>query len=339
MSTQPKPVAVLISDIHYNSNTLPIADAALRMAIRHANQLRIPIVVAGDLHDTKALLRGECVNAMIETFQTCKTKSFVLTGNHDLINERSQEHSLEFLRAHVDFLIDYTTKSPLLESYLIPYISNPEDLLQHLKTIPEGSRIIMHQGLQTAFMGHYVQDKTSLPKEAFADFRVIGGHYHARQDIKCGRLRKGAVGLFSYIGNPYTLTFGEANDPEKGFQILMDDGLLEFVPTNLRKHVVIECDWDDLDRARGQAAPDDLVWLKVKGPQSELSKLKKRNIGEALLGHSNFKLDLIPDGPSLEDVGTIHTRTDQEVLDALIDRLGEDQGRKEYLKMLWREIL
>lgn len=63
-----KPEAVLISDIHYNIQTLPLADAAVNMAITKANQLGVPLIVCGDLHDTKANLRGECVNAMLETF-------------------------------------------------------------------------------------------------------------------------------------------------------------------------------------------------------------------------------------------------------------------------------
>ena len=62
------PVAILISDVHYNINTLKLADAAMQMAIDEANKLSVPLIVAGDLHDTKANLRGECVNAMLSTF-------------------------------------------------------------------------------------------------------------------------------------------------------------------------------------------------------------------------------------------------------------------------------
>ena len=50
------PIAVLISDIHYNINTLPVADAALRQAIAKANELDVVLIVTGDLHDTKANL-------------------------------------------------------------------------------------------------------------------------------------------------------------------------------------------------------------------------------------------------------------------------------------------
>ena len=78
-----KPIAVLISDVHYNLTTLPLADAAMRQAIAEANSLGVPLIVAGDLHDTKANLRGECVNAMIEAFAMLDHGCYILRGNHD----------------------------------------------------------------------------------------------------------------------------------------------------------------------------------------------------------------------------------------------------------------
>src|SRR5579862_1378127 len=92
-----KSLAVLVSDVHYNVHTLKLADAAMRMAIVKANKLEVPLIVAGDLHDTKANLRGECVNAMIETFKQCNKPPYIIVGNHDRINEKSHEHSLNFL--------------------------------------------------------------------------------------------------------------------------------------------------------------------------------------------------------------------------------------------------
>lgn len=333
-------VAVLISDVHYNVNTLPLADAAMRMAINKANELDVPLIVAGDLHDTKANLRGECVKAMINTFRLCKQRPYVLIGNHDLINEKSLDNSLEFLIGYAH-LINAPAFHKGIQAYLIPYHSDPQELQDYLATLPSGSLIICHQGVHSANLGHYVQDKTALPKEAFSNYRVISGHYHTRQDIKCGRPQRGAVGLYSYIGNPYTLTFGEANDPEKGFQILMDDGLLEFVPTDLRKHVVIETDIEGLGIYADTGSspnPGDLLWLKVKGPQSELKKLSKQEIGKRLLGHSNYKLDLIPtDSTAIEEKAD--ALKDTEILDMLIESMGETKEQTEYLKKLWREIL
>jgi DNA repair exonuclease SbcCD nuclease subunit len=188
----------------------------------------------------------------------------------------------------------------------------------------------MHAGVQTANMGHYVKDTSSLPPECFSDYRVISGHYHARQDIKCGK------NTFSYIGNPYTLTFGEAKDPPKGFQVLYEDGSLGFVPTNLRKHLVIECNTNDVNVDEEDYNIGDLVWLKVSGTRSELDKLKKKDI--ALFETQNFKLDKIPtDAPKTDR--KIEGMSDGEILDGLIDNLTEKGEQKTKLKNLWKDVI
>ena len=343
-----KPVAVLTADVHYNPTTLPLADAAMRQAISRANDLGVPFIVAGDLHDTKALLRGECVNAMIETFKTCKTKAYVIVGNHCKINEKGEDHSLKFLQPYVRDVINSPTLTEIKINggllHMLPYHSDVEELRKVLNSwvVLKGSTIIMHQGLN-GVMSHYIQDKSALNPEDVQDFRVISGHYHKAQDIKTGRPRKGAVGLFSYIGNPYSLNFGEANDGPKGFQVLYDDGLMEQVPTNLRKHVVVETDvYKDSFWKSSPVQylnPGDLLWLKVKGPQSELKKLNKREIGQRLLGHSNFKLDLIPTEAEALEENAADAVLDTEVLDALISALPESEEQKTYLKSLWKEIL
>lgn len=337
ISMSRKPVAVLTADVHYNQNTLAVADAAMNQAIDKANELGVPFIVAGDLHDTKAIIRGECIKTMIRTFERADVPVYVIVGNHCKINEKGDDHSLEFLRPYVTRIVDSPAHVNSLNAWLLPYYSDSAALQAVLDTLPKERLLIMHQGLMGAQMGHYVVDKTSLPPEAFADFRVISGHYHKAQDIKCGRPRKGAVGLFSYIGNPYSLSFGEAQDGPKGFQVLYDDGLMEQVPTNLRKHVVIETHVNELIYEYG-LDPKDLLWIKIKGPKSELDKLKKKELGAKLLGHSNFKLDLIAtDSNKIEDKAD--GLQDTEVLDMIIEAMPDSVEQRSYLKRLWREIL
>lgn len=334
-----KPVAVLISDVHYNIFTLPLADASMRMAIDEANKLYVPLVVAGDLHDTKANLRGECVNAMIKTFKLAKYPIIVLRGNHDQINEKSSEHSLNFLSglAHI---VDSWTYDNQIESVLIPYQHNPQALEDILKKLPKEARIIMHQGITGSNMGDYVRDHSAIDKSLLADFRTISGHYHSRQTIKCGRPRKDAVGLFDYIGNPYTLTFGEANDPEKGFQVLMNDGSLEFVPTNLRKHIkfdiLIGSPYD-----RPKINPGDIVWIRVTGTKEQLSKINRNSLCEQLALTGNVRMELIPLDTKnvLQSSTNILQNSTKESLDIIIDNLlNTSKEQKERLKALWREI-
>lgn len=332
--------AVLISDIHFTVPTLDLASRALRAAFQEADSLDVPLVIAGDTLDSKAIMRGECVNALLEIIQEGKSRPYILVGNHDLIHEKGTEHTLNFLRPYAT-VIDRISYVENVGAWLVPYQSDTMKLQEFLNDADtQGDLVIMHQGVQTADMGHYQIDKTSLPKEAFRNHRVISGHYHRAQDIKCGTPRKGAVGLFSYIGNPYTLSFGEADHPAKGYQILGSDGLLTPVPLNLRKHCVLDLDisYANDPWPKQHFNKDDLLWVKVRGSQMELAKLDKKELGLKLFGHSNFKLDKIPtDAPKFEVKS--EKLSGEQILDRLIDGTDEKPAEKKALKALWREVL
>lgn len=328
------PVAVLVSDVHYNINTLEVADKAMRLAIDKANDLKVRLIVCGDLHDTKAHLRGECVSSMIDTFLLCKTPTYVLVGNHDKINEKSAQHSLDFLKAAFVNVIDKITYIPHTTWTLVPYQHDIEALKYYLKTVP-GSNLIMHQGIQGSNSGEYFQDKSALHPEDVAGFRVISGHYHTRQTIA---LPDG--GSWDFVGNPFTLGFGEANDPPKGFQVLYDDGSLEFIPTNLRKHRIIEIDLNSPNAKASMGRVDDILWFKIKGTQEQLAKFNKQSFKEQNPHFANFKLELILDEQTSDKTVEPVSQTKGQVLDGLIDSLTNTTViQKQRLKTLWKDFV
>lgn len=337
------PRAVLISDVHYSLQTLELADAAMRLAIARANELRVPLIVAGDLHDSKANLRGECVNRMITTFELCQTNCYVLVGNHDKIHEKSDDNALGFLklinRVH---LVATPGVAFELGLVLIPYQHDLAFLQTYLteRAQKKGTKtIIMHQGVTGSDSGEYIQDKTAISTEYLKDLRVISGHYHTRQDIKCGRPQKGAIGLMSYIGSPYTINFAEANDPPKGFQILMDDGTLQFVPTKLRRHIVLNMDKTQIT---GKVPVEDIrsidiVKVKYTGTKEELSSLSKDKIAQEL-GIKDFKLEMIPLNTESQVI-TTQGLTQDVLLDTIITNTANvSDEQKLRLKSLWRAL-
>jgi DNA repair exonuclease SbcCD nuclease subunit len=344
VETMSKPIAVLCSDVHYSLPTLELADKSMRMAIDKSKTLGVPLIVAGDLHDTKANMRGECVNAMIETFGNYAryyvkgAQVIVLIGNHDKINEKSQAHSLNFLK-EVQLVIDYPMK--VLGLYLIPYHHNPDELRAYLKTIPPKSTLIMHQGLTSSISGEYIQDKSAINAEDVAGFRVISGHYHYRQTKQ---LPDG--GVWDYIGNPYTLNYGEANDPPKGFQILMDDGSLEFVPTNLRKHIVITHDlqaknsnWSSTP-AYHTSDRKDLIWVRISGSSEKIAKLDKTSWAEEYGIPKDCRFTTTAIDSTAPMPQTTKEVPQDELLDSIIDSLTDaDSSRKARLKGLWKDLV
>ncbi len=338
-----KVIAVLISDVHYNINTVKLADTVMRQAIKRANAHQVPLIIAGDLHDTKANLRGECVSAMIETIKLAKIKPIILVGNHDLINEKDiTKHSLEFLEpyAHIQ------TKCGSWKNYtLIAYHSDVQKLKEFLKTLPKGSNIIMHQGLQDTHMGDYIQDKSALVKEDVADHMVISGHYHHRQIIECGPTGENFIGSFRYIGNPYTLSWGEANDPMKGFQVLYDNNNTTFVSTNVRKHVIVSTT-SELS-IEGSFNADDLVWVKVTDTRENLARLTRKDVAKALVRDvfkvTHHPLDIRQDEKEnvcQNNTNVRQTRTYVDILDSIISNLNNtSEEGKERLKSMWKSMV
>ena len=341
-----KPVCVLAGDLHFNLQNLELASSALRMLLKTAKELRVPAVLNGDTLDQKAIVRGEVANRLIGILQEYAPENiYINCGNHDLLAEKGEESSLNFLRPYAQVLsrANAPTFIDRLDSWLVPYFNSAQLLKIWLETVPkDGARLIMHQGVQGADMGFYVKDSTSLPRETFANFRVVASHYHRRQDIKCGRPRNGAVGLFSYCGSPYSISFSEANDGPKGINILYDDGLLELVPTNLRKHIKLDFDLEGLDiflRTGKSLDPKDLLWMVLRGPASELAKIKKKDLAEKV-GVTSFKLDKIAtETEQLDADEKEQARSGAEMLDALIDKTEEPATEKAGLKQLWRELI
>jgi DNA repair exonuclease SbcCD nuclease subunit len=335
-----KSIAVLISDIHFNVNTLELASRSLLKAQFRAALLKVPLVIAGDLLDTKAIIRAEVANRLIEMMSVHGAPdTIVLVGNHDLCNEKGENHALNFLKPYCT-VVDCPQVGRLseVETLMIPYQTNTDvirNILQD-KENPAPKLVIMHQGIIGSQSGDYFQDRTALQPKDVATFRVISGHYHTRQTIDTPK-----DGKWDYIGNPYTLNFSEASDPEKGFQILHDDGSLEFVPTNLRKHVVVEIEmgfntalYTNADKYK----KGDLLWVKLSGTKERLAGVTKKTVQIMLgLDDTNFKLDLIHTDSA--KITPKKSSSQPEILDSMIDGLTDvTPERKLVIKDLWKGL-
>lgn len=321
-----KPIAVVISDIHYSLNTYQLADTALRLAINEASRLCVPLIDCGDITNDKAILRAECVNALLDTMDFAIRRGvsiFCLVGNHSLLNEKGKDHALNFLKNKARVIEESITEDNKFN--FIPYQSNPDDFYRAIQQFPKGSIVFGHQGTKQGFLGDYVKDSSAVDHVNLKDWKVFLGHYHRHYEL----------GTTVSIGNPYTLTFGEASDGPKGYIVVFEDGSYERRILNLRKHIVIERTmenvFDEIDHNDG-----DLIWIKVKGTISQLNKLTKKDI-EDKLGIKNFKFDKIYE--DRKELKITKSQTGEQILDSLIGNLDESDKDKKALKKLWRDLL
>ena len=325
-----KPIAVLISDVHYSLATLELADAAFRQAIDKAAELKVDLIDCGDLTNDKALMRGEVMNRMIKTMQIAKAKKvrvICLVGNHSLINEKSNQHTLNFLKPFCTIFDDYYADGDMC---FIPYQSTPELFVGAVQVMPKDKILITHQGVIGGNPGHYIHDHSAIPASVFQGRRSIGGHYHNHH----------TVGNHTFVGNPYTLTFAEASDHPKGFCVLYDDGSLEHVPTNLRKHVVVERTLENRADPIPDYNPGDLLWFKLSGDRLGLDRITRESLAKELSISDSFKFDKIPTDSKVVHMDQKEGQSESEMLDKLIDASpGLTPEDNAALKALYREIM
>jgi len=323
------PIAVIITDIHFHLNTIKEASEVLLQAGHSAKVLNVPLLILGDTNDTKGVLRAECINTMIECFSILKRErvtSYLLVGNHDKINEKSKEHTLNFLKPFVDVV-----ETPRLVSslgQLIPYQDDPLEFSRIMSTTPAGVRVFMHQGVIGANMGEYVLDRSAVSSSLFENNKAYSGHYHLRHQ----------VGNVLFVGNPYTKSFAESEDGPKGFTILYSDDTTHLVPTNLRRHVVLNLHLNDLHRPVEGVNPRDLVWVKLSGPEHIISKINPASAGLTLFGSPIYKLTLFPDDAKTK-VEVASTTTQEQLFDHLIDNSSYEEEEKGRLRKLWRSLV
>lgn len=335
-----KPIAVLISDCHYSLNTLELADTAFRAAIDKAAELKVPLIDAGDITNDKAILRGEVVNALLKTVGYARDKNvemYILVGNHSLINEKNNEggHVLNFLQGgfgnirHSSISPEIIDRPKTVDGFnFIPYQSNYKNFYFSIKNFKKGDIVIAHQGTMGGQLGDYVKDSTAINPDDILDWKVFLGHYHKHYVLK------NTVS----IGNPYTLTFGEANDGPKGFLILNSDGSFTREILDLRKHVILNYNMDQLGSVNPKINPKDLVWVKLTGKESLLKKITKKHF-LPIIGHMNFKLDLIPETSAVIKNDSLKSLTDLEIFNKLITELNETDQQKAYIKELAYDLI
>lgn len=260
---------VAISDVHICLKHLEVSLQVLRTSLEHARSKDVPLVIAGDLNDTKAVMRSEWVKALIQLFKEfADVRIHVLVGNHDLNNKNSSSHSLEFLQLLENVkLHDQPTSVSFMgvEFDLIPYMVHKEDFLEAING-SSVSKVICHQGFMGAFMGDYVVDESSVdPKELKDKEIVLSGHYHKHQWVGDNIM---------YFGSPYTVNFGEHLQSKFYWEVEEVGEKIHPKPimTDVRRHIQLV--WDGVmpsgdglshEPCYGKPRSYDLVKVILKG--------------------------------------------------------------------------
>lgn len=252
-------IYTVVGDCHCKPNNLETIEQLFSIV----EEIGGPVIWLGDMLDTKDLVRARCLNAYYSYFKSSKLDHIVLVGNHDQYHAGAEEHSLETLKALEN--VEIIDKPTLVNDMLMaPYYHDLEKFRSDVLS-QKARFLFMHQGV-TGFdygNGFVAENEISLI-ELKGYEKVVSGHFHAFQE----------KGNLTYLGTPFSHSFGET-DQKKYLGIFdADAGTLETVETPFPRHVTVEI---DLDAKKKPKIPDtdDHIRVILTGSRERVTSFDK----------------------------------------------------------------
>jgi DNA repair exonuclease SbcCD nuclease subunit len=228
----------------------------------------------GDLLDTKEVIRGKCLNMFFDYFKSSKLQHVVLVGNHDWFNLECKDHSLKTLSSLPNVrVIDKIEHHPKLPFVFFPYIHDKAVLKAELSKFTDKNLVAIGHFEVSGFdfgNGHLCEDGV-ITYEDFSGFkRVISGHFHKLQQN----------GNFTYLGTPFSHSFGEANQDKVLGVYTLDDDTLALTPTEFPRHISTKIDMSKKGAEKKlqdylAGNENNLVRIQLHGAPEEVIKLDK----------------------------------------------------------------
>jgi DNA repair exonuclease SbcCD nuclease subunit len=204
-----------IGDQHFKLDNISQVEIFLQKLKRHLSIKKYDIIVSGgDLLDTHERLHTQCLNKAVEYFKilSSSTKTFVLVGNHDMINPSqflTDNHWLNAIKEWDKNMFDITiVDKPLIysnENYkvaLSPYV--PDGMfckaLDTLENWKSCDLIFGHQTMNGVKMGSILS--TNVEEWEDENPVMVSFHVHDMQKVKDN--------LF-YTGSCMQHSFGESS--------------------------------------------------------------------------------------------------------------------------------
>lgn len=228
-------IKTVIGDLHLQPNNLETAKKLFDFIENdQIFQESEHLILLGDVYNTKAIIRSEAQNFLFNYLSNTRYKRIsIIVGNHDYENLECQESALSPLQylpkvnLYSKQEVSFESDSKLTLAF-IPYIHSNDRFLELLKINAERlnqcTYIFCHQGFKGFDLGGGILDDSGIDITELPPNLFIVGHYHKPQSIK----------NISYLGTPYSHSFGESN--QKKHILLIDGSSLKYIPTILPQH-------------------------------------------------------------------------------------------------------
>lgn len=260
----------IVGDPHVTPKSLDKADKLFDKI----EQIGLPTIILGDVLDTKEVVRGSCLNLVYNRLKSSKLQFIIIVGNHDLFRLDQPHHSLEVLKELPNVkIIDKVEQHPKLPFIFFPYIHDKAALKDLLKSTSDANLVAFGHFDVSGFdygNGHLCEDGI-ITHEDFSGFkRVISGHFHKLQQ----------TGNFTYLGTPFSHSFGEANQDKVLGVYHVDQDKLELIPTEFPRHISVKVDMSKRGALKKiqdfiQGQENNLIRIQLHGSPEDVVQLDK----------------------------------------------------------------
>lgn len=235
------------------------------------------VIILGDLLDTKEIVRGRCLNFLMYRLGKSKLHFYIHVGNHDWFNHDCQEHSLEPLKALPNVtVVDRPTRVNLggATALMLPYFDNLEAFRKELKEGVKGTDVVfMHQGVVGFDYGNgHVADGNGHGEITTEDLKnlplTISGHFH----------KYAKEGKFTFLGTPFSHSFGETDQVKYIGLYNPDEDSLELLETPFPRHrtfrmILTDNPRDDERDLKSFLSPTDYWRVQLEGTEMQIKAL------------------------------------------------------------------
>lgn len=231
-----KPRIGIVSDLHLgvHTNSTQWHDIAITWAAWLSNEFKRKgikdIVFCGDWHHNRSEISVNTLQISADILDIFKDFNLIaITGNHDVYyKHRTDVNSLSIFKTRdnvtiFDKAVTFTAFDRVIT--LCPWNTNIVD-------IPKSDVIFGHFEIETFKMNAYkvCEEGMSIKELLQRSSLVISGHFHVRHEKRFG------TGTILYVGNPFQMDFGDA-DNFKGYYILdLDTMEYEFTENTVSPH-------------------------------------------------------------------------------------------------------
>lgn len=236
-----KPIVLLFTDTHLMASTKAINESIFNQAIQLAKELKITkIFHLGDWVESRKALPLDILEelgGLITLFKYEELEVITIPGNHCKVNYLSESSYLDEFRFHPNFTL-FRNYGIIEEDntifHFIPYFDEKTTYLSYLqKVIIQKNKInilLTHVAINGVHNNDFQTVENEIGVNLFKQFdKVFVGHYHCSEQV--------GKNIY-YIGSAYQAIFAE--DDQKGFTIIYDDGSHEFIQSKFPKYITVK---------------------------------------------------------------------------------------------------